>query len=694
MIHLKNINLAFSKEIIAGGEISIKKGCLTVIKGESGCGKTSLLYMLGLISSKCKCDYWLDEKKIDLYDAGICNEVRRQQFAFVFQDNVLLNNLTVEENLKYFALSSGNEIDNLLISGIIKKVNLPKELLVKYPKQLSGGEQQRVALACALVKNPEYYFVDEPTASLDEKSAFLVLEVLKRETENGKGVIVCTHDSRIERYADDIFEINDRKIVQVRQSEKKETTTQNQISRKKTIWSFSDCWSNVRRSNNKKGSLRKLIIAFCATSITCLFLVSGVMAYLQKSQNSLVNQISDKEIFLINKNNTDANVIYQDGNPVIEKASFDSIEKSNGVESCYYYYEWQSYNVSLGITDFESKIVKKVNEEETQYVFSMTNGDVDRVNYFTAPYVDEMNLANNVLYYLDSESNVYISSSLAKQLEIDAGSKKCSLTIETYIPLKKYVITEHIEENVSLGYYDICQKTTITVSVGGVLKEEYTNRYSASGYNTIYMPYEEMNDIMLDVAETYIPCFDFSDYDGYELVDWMPSACLIFAESYRIVPVIVGKIENVESGFVTKCDYKDYEKIDDLIKTVEKVSTTVSLIAFIMVFGLMFALFVSYSSTKKVEFALLKANGMRNKELLKLNLTDGFLYVIRLSIVTLIMCGISFVFGNNILVKGAFEGNVGIVLFSPLICFVLVMLPMCICTLFTINIKPDEVLRY
>ena len=190
-------------------DLEVFSGELLLILGPSGSGKTTLLSLLGCvlyptsgrvcIGSVCTQD--LNQKEL----AGI----RLRKIGFVFQNFNLIAPLTALENvlfpLRLLNLPSGQQRERA--KAIIDSLGMTTRQS-SYPRQLSGGEQQRIAIARALVTQPDIVLCDEPTASLDARSAAIVMQELRELTKQERAVIVVTHDQRLTAYADRILNIS------------------------------------------------------------------------------------------------------------------------------------------------------------------------------------------------------------------------------------------------------------------------------------------------------------------------------------------------------------------------------------------------------------------------------------------------------------------------------------------------------
>ena len=189
MITIKNINIEFDRMIISNAEVTIADSSITAITGKSGSGKTSLLYLLGLISSNSSYEYTFDGNVIDLNSDSQISQFRKSKISYIFQDNTLIDSLSVKENIDLVSRIAGRPATDAEIEAYLRFVELDIDSSI-YPKKLSGGEQQRVAVACAIAKNPDLIIADEPTSALDRHNADIIIRILQKYAHGcGKKVV-------------------------------------------------------------------------------------------------------------------------------------------------------------------------------------------------------------------------------------------------------------------------------------------------------------------------------------------------------------------------------------------------------------------------------------------------------------------------------------------------------------------------
>lgn len=192
----------------------VGKGEFVAIMGSSGSGKTTLLNCISTIDKVTAGHIYVDGNDITKLKGNDLNKFRREELGFVFQDFNLLDTLTAYENIA-LALSIQNihakEIDER-IKKVARELNI-ENILDKYPYQMSGGEKQRVASARAIITNPKLILADEPTGTLDSRSAKMLLEKFNYLNENIEAtILMVTHDAFTASYASRVIFIKDGKI--------------------------------------------------------------------------------------------------------------------------------------------------------------------------------------------------------------------------------------------------------------------------------------------------------------------------------------------------------------------------------------------------------------------------------------------------------------------------------------------------
>jgi putative ABC transport system ATP-binding protein len=221
MIHLKNISKIYEKQgqqkVYALNELNleISKGEFVAIVGSSGSGKSTLMNILGLLDKPSNGNYFLENQAVEKFSDNQLAEIRNQKIGFVFQAFHLLPRTTALENVELPLIYSTLKDTKELAYESLKKVGLADRANHK-PNELSGGQQQRVAVARALVTDPDIILADEPTGNLDSQSGTGIMELFVKLNQEGKTIVIITHDPSIAAMAKRIINIKDGRIVEDR----------------------------------------------------------------------------------------------------------------------------------------------------------------------------------------------------------------------------------------------------------------------------------------------------------------------------------------------------------------------------------------------------------------------------------------------------------------------------------------------
>lgn len=200
---------------VQGVDLSVARGDIVLIMGPSGSGKTTLLTLLGGLLRPTEGTVVADRETISAYSEKRLPRFRREHFGFIFQSFQLLEALTALENVEaiYRLCGKTASVARSLAVGSLSALGLGKRLRA-YPKELSGGEKQRVAVARALANDPQILFADEPTANLDSKSGHEVMRLLCAiACEQHRAVIIVSHDERLKDVARRVLTMEDGTLV-------------------------------------------------------------------------------------------------------------------------------------------------------------------------------------------------------------------------------------------------------------------------------------------------------------------------------------------------------------------------------------------------------------------------------------------------------------------------------------------------
>ena len=210
------------KQYMVGGEVStvlkgidltVEEGEFLAVLGPSGSGKSTLMNIIGCLDVPTAGEYILDGRLIGSQDEKTLAKIRNQEIGFIFQSFFLMQRQTALQNVK-LPLIYGDVPEreqNERAAEMLRRVGL-EDKMNYYPNQLSGGQQQRVAIARAMCNNPAILLADEPTGALDQKTGRQVMELFHKINDEGKTIIMITHDANIAAHAKRIVRILDGNI--------------------------------------------------------------------------------------------------------------------------------------------------------------------------------------------------------------------------------------------------------------------------------------------------------------------------------------------------------------------------------------------------------------------------------------------------------------------------------------------------
>lgn len=212
-IELKNVKKIYNIgdqtfKALDGVDLEMGLGEFVVILGPSGAGKSTLLNLLGGMDKPTSGSIVIGEKDISKFSDKELTRFRANDVGFIFQFYNIMPTLTVSENVNLIKDVTNTSKD---VKEVLKSVGLLKHA-DKFPQELSGGEQQRVSIARAIMKNPKILLCDEPTGALDSKTGVEILKLLRKQSDEDTTVIIVTHNSLIAEIADRVIRIKNGKV--------------------------------------------------------------------------------------------------------------------------------------------------------------------------------------------------------------------------------------------------------------------------------------------------------------------------------------------------------------------------------------------------------------------------------------------------------------------------------------------------
>lgn len=217
MIRLIDAKKYYGKELqrvkaLDGVNLQIEKGDMIAIMGASGSGKTTLLNMIGGMDQLTEGELWYQDQNIAQLKGRKLHDYRKKNISFVFQNFLLIDRYTVYENIEIPLLARKIKNRKEMITQYLEYLNIA-DIANKKVTKISGGQQQRCAIARALVADTSIILADEPTGALDQNTSREIMKLLKKiNQDSGKTIIIVTHDNEMAEYCNHIHHLQDGRI--------------------------------------------------------------------------------------------------------------------------------------------------------------------------------------------------------------------------------------------------------------------------------------------------------------------------------------------------------------------------------------------------------------------------------------------------------------------------------------------------
>ena len=618
MIELKNIHIQFKNLVIKNGNLQIFPNELTVITGDSGTGKTSLLNILGLLDINNKCDYkWngnIIEDKVSF---------QRKYISYVFQDYNAIEDLTVYDNFKVMYNIAGRMFQKEEVNDLLKQVSIDVEKINQKVKSLSGGEKQRLALALAVVKEPQLLLLDEPTANLDEKNALIIVDILHRFKKNCMIVIASHHPDLYQ--AEHIYHIENQQISEKKKQHQSCFDKKEDVKTLKPFHGLSYAFIHMKR-HLFIYLIILLVLSFSLGQVLGIF-ISNRSAL--DSVEQAIDTISHNEIMIQDTTFSDGNDQYYSYHyHKFDERVIQQIQELDHVKNVYPYFE---IHTSLGgrcqvkdgqmLPDDQTEdasIYQKINYNGQS--FQIPDGEL--ITFLTC----HQDVKKNQCYLLDENVNsgVFISNNLANMLNINRlDHTKITLMVPTIMGYSiskgqsisdEGVLSEEYDTYPTANYYQ-----EMTVEVQGVFElTDHPTLLNWGSHYQIALDYRLMERMHNEAVNDPIIKQAYDEYVDYSMIrpetfqyKFVSSAYCIEVDDSRYVEDIVKKIQSLQdSMYIKTTDTMKELLTDQYVGYTSQISMIPAIISGISII-LICLLFTYTLYGRKKELSFLTANGVK-----------------------------------------------------------------------------------
>jgi len=587
-----------------------------------------------------------------------------------------------------------------------------KEVENNYCADLSGGEEQRVAIARALINDADIILADEPVASLDNENTENILNLLsKLAHELNKIVIIVSHDNYVANQADVLYEIKDCKIIKSNQIsnipiKKVKEENRNEIyDNKNKLIRFIRFYSKNRKVDKKQEIVMLIILALVA-AICTLFFNFGEGFY--KSQNNFVEAISDKNIFVVNDTLGLNGKSSYDESLSISKEEIDKIKDINIIDKVYPFYEFKSKGfcddrdskAEISVYDGENCLKKIVYENLESKGSSVSNEESKQ--FSVQPIYKEENLNLLIDNGKYDGSGVILTNAMAKLLDEDVNNLiGKNIEIQCFVPTKLYdsIATKPTDgskvNNVRDAQeikvdFSIVKLVKISEKIVGILSTDYSNQRSSNDKTIILMNEVSLDKIIKDNKDTNYK----ETYPGFPEKELGPSSLVTYSTTYDLVEATKEKIQDINPNFVVTSKASDVKAIKENLESIKSIMNVVTAILtgiVILMFGFTYYL---KNKTRKKEIGILKAIGMKSKEVLYLICYEMLIVAIKTFVIA-----ITLTYGIKIICSYVLSmGDIVTITFGSVIfCFIFTLTIITLASLFSIfktsRIDPVDAIR-
>ena len=617
MFEIRNLSLSFAgRRLLEPTDLIFERGKVYTIYGKSGVGKSSLLNKIGLLSATDpSVSYFFDGKEIDIENKKSVSVFIAEEVAFVFQGRNLINDLTVFENLRlalnFYGLSP-DEIESK-IDTVLADLQI-SSLKHAYPEDLSGGEEQRVTIARALVTGKTLILADEPTSSLDkenrEKVSALLIDLAHKYH---KIVLIVSYDEAMIAIGDVQLHFKDHKLVG-------NCLILNSDEGIKDSKKWSSCLSSSHTKlsvlKHRRPFLPRLLAFFIALVVAIAVTSINFQSLFADKYHQLVNNSLENGFLVINDSLHLQTTKVLDDFLSFDKEEITSISTSQNIQTIKPYIEF----LSLGMTFDNSKDYSKL-QKNFQPTLTIDGQTRSLTRNFSIQPLYQTNTTQRQIKYFDrsNEKGIYISEQFVSDQKLPNIVSGSTVTLTFYIPISLYESSIEKEGNILKGDGDLFVKVDKTYPVLGIVKKSYPFEYSPYG-NTLFMNIAEMEELQNEAIQQH-PMTKMA-LDGFPLKSWMPSAIHVLLKDSGAIPEELSRIRAISSQITILSSYENYEEFNKGLTYIRQFLMLLSLVLLILVIAVLSFVFFLLNRPRRFEVGILKSLGYSTQNIVWLFLKE------------------------------------------------------------------------
>lgn len=617
MFEIRNLSLSFTgRQLLEPTDLIFERGKVYTIYGKSGVGKSSLLNKIGLLSATDpSVSYFFDGKEIDIENKKSVSVFIAEEVAFVFQGRNLINDLTVFENLRlalnFYGLSP-DEIESK-IDTVLADLQI-SSLKHAYPEDLSGGEEQRVTIARALVTGKTLILADEPTSSLDkenrEKVSALLIDLAHKYH---KIVLIVSYDEAMIAIGDVQLHFKDHKLVG-------NCLILNSDEGIKDSKKWSSCLSSSHTKlsvlKHRRPFLPRLLAFFIALVVAIAVTSINFQSLFADKYHQLVNNSLENGFLVINDSLHLQTTKVLDDFLSFDKEEITSISTSQNIQTVKPYMEF----LSLGMTFDNSKDYSQL-QKNFQPTLTIDGQTRSLTRNFSIQPLYQTNTTQRQIEYFDrsSEKGIYLSEQFISDEKFPNIVSGTTVTLTFYIPISLYESSIEKEGNILKGDGDLFVKVDKTYPVLGIVKKSYPFEYSPYG-NTLFMNIAEMEELQNEAIQQH-PMTKMA-LDGFPLKSWIPSAIHVLLKDSGAIPEELSRIRAISSQITILSSYENYEEFNKGLTYIRQFLMLLSLVLLILVIAVLSFVFFLLNRPRRFEVGILKSLGYSTQNIVWLFLKE------------------------------------------------------------------------